>query len=63
MIIINILEEYLDFAKNIAYQAGDIIKKYFVEDNSTSYKYDQTIVTKADKEINRLLIEISKNIC
>ncbi len=57
MIIINILEEYLDFAKNIAYQAGDIIKKYFVEDKGTSYKYDQTIVTKADKEINRLLIE------
>ena len=57
MIIINILEEYLDFAKNIAYQAGDIIKKYFVEDKGTSYKYDQTIATKADKEINRLLIE------
>ena len=48
--------EYLIFAKEIAYEAGKIIKKYFYEDNGASYKYDQTIVTKADTEINNLLI-------
>ena len=51
------MEEYLDFAKEIAYEAGKIMKKYFVEDNGASYKFDQTIVTKADTEINHLLIE------
>ena len=51
------MKEYLDFAKEIAYDAGKIIKKYFVEDNGSSYKFDQTIVTKADTEINSMLIE------
>ena len=51
------MEEYLEFAKDIAYEAGKIIKKYFTVDNGANYKFDQTIVTKADKEINSLLIE------
>ncbi len=50
-------EDYLTFAKDIAYEAGKIIKKYFNEDNGANYKFDQTIVTKADTEINKLLIE------
>lgn len=50
-------QEYLDFAKKLAYDAGNIMKKYFTEDNGANYKYDQTIVTKADTEINSLLIE------
>ena len=49
--------EYLIFAKEIALEAGNIMKKYFNEDNEASYKYDQTIVTKADTEINKLLID------
>ena len=49
-------KEYLEFAKEIAYEAGNIMKKYFNEDNGASYKFDQTIVTKADTEINSLLI-------
>lgn len=49
--------EYLEFAKEIAYEAGSIMQKYFYEDNGANYKYDQTIVTKADTEINRLLID------
>ena len=53
----NNYEEYLDFAKEIAYDAGKIMKKYFSEDNGANYKYDQTIVTKADIEINHILIE------
>lgn len=50
-------KEYLAFAREIAYEAGRIMKKYFSEDNGSSYKYDHTIVTKADTEINSLLIE------
>lgn len=49
-------EKYLDFAKEIAYKAGEIMLKYFNEDNGASYKCDQTIVTKADIEINNYLI-------
>ncbi len=54
-------EEYLAFAKEMAYEAGRIMKKYFTEDNGASYKYDQTIVTKADTEINNLLIQKVKD--
>lgn len=50
-------EKYLEFAKVIAYKAKDIMLKYFKEDNGSSYKYDQTIVTKADTEINEYLIK------
>lgn len=49
-------EEYLQFAKDIAYKAGEIMLKYFKEDNKASYKGDKTIVTLADKEINSYLI-------
>ena len=51
------MEEYLEFAKNIAYQAGKIMLKYFNQDNGASYKGDKTIVTIADTEINSYLIE------
>lgn len=51
------MNEYLSFAKEIAYEAGKIMRKYFSEDNGANYKYDQTIVTKADTEINSLLIK------
>ena len=50
-------QKYLEFAKNIAIVAGQIMKKYFVEDNRAELKFDNTIVTKADKEINDYLIE------
>lgn len=53
--------EYLIFSKEIAYEAGKIMKKYFSEDNGANYKYDQTIVTKADTEINSLLIKKVKD--
>ena len=49
-------KEYVEFAKSIAYKAGEIMIKYFKSDNGASYKYDQTIVTKADTEINSYLI-------
>ncbi len=50
-------EKYLEFAKQIAYKAGEIMQKYFIEDNGENYKFDQTIVTKADTEINEYLIK------
>ena len=50
-------EEYLKFAKEVAYKAGEIMLKYFKGDNGASYKFDQTIVTKADTEINEYLIK------
>lgn len=51
------MEEYLEFAKDIAYQAGKIMLKYFNENNGASYKGDRTIVTLADTEINSYLIK------
>ncbi len=49
-------EKYLEFAKEIAYEAGKIMLKYFKDDNGATYKFDKTIVTKADTEINTYLI-------
>lgn len=51
------LEEYLDFAKEIARYAKEVMLKYFNQNNGASYKGDKTIVTLADKEINSYLIE------
>lgn len=51
------MEQYLYFAKDIAHEAGKIMLKYFNEDNGSNYKYDQTIVTKADTEINQYLVK------
>lgn len=48
--------EYLEFAKIISFKAGDIMLKYY-NNNISSYKSDNTIVTIADKEINNYLIE------
>lgn len=51
------MKKYLDFAVDIAKHAGKIMKKYFLSDNGADYKYDNTIVTKADTEINAYLIK------
>ena len=48
--------EYLNFAKDIAKYAGEIMLKYFSKDNGEKYKGDKTIVTLADTEINSFLI-------
>lgn len=55
------MEEYLEFAKDIAYQAGKIMLKYFNQNNGASYKGDKTIVTLADTEINSYLIKAVKD--
>lgn len=54
-------DEYLEFAKDIAKKAKEIMLKYFNKDNGACYKEDNTIVTKADTEINSYLIERVKN--
>lgn len=51
------VEEYLDFAKDIAKYAGEVMMKYFTQNNGASYKGDKTIVTLADTEINSYLIK------
>lgn len=48
--------EYLDFAKKLAYEAGDIMKKYFGKNPDSELKEDETIVTIADKEVNSMVI-------
>lgn len=50
-------ENYLQFAKEIAMKAGQIMKKYFLRKDISSYKGDKTIVTLADREINSYLIK------
>lgn len=51
------MKEYLEFAIEIARKAGEIMEKYFYEEGESRYKEDETIVTKADTEINSYLIE------
>lgn len=51
------MKEYLDFAIDIAQFAKDVFLKYFNDNNDSHYKFDNTIVTKADTEINHYLIE------
>ena len=55
------MKEYLEFAKEIAYEAGKIMLKHFNAKDISSYKGDKTIVTLADKEINAYLIKEFKN--
>lgn len=54
-------KKYLEFAKEIAHEAGKIMLKYFNSNNGASYKGDKTIVTLADKEINTYLINRVKD--
>ena len=50
-------KKYLDFAIEIANEAGKIMRYYFSKKDISSYKGDKTIVTLADKEINSYLIK------
>lgn len=50
------MDEYLEFAKDIAYQAGEIMLKHFKVGVESFEKEDLTVVTEADKEINDLII-------
>ena len=50
-------KKYLEFAKEIALKASEIMLNYYNVENKSTYKYDNTIVTKADTEINDYLIK------
>ena len=50
-------KEYLDFAKEIAYYAGKLMKDNFNKGNEITFKEDRTPVTDIDKKINEYLIE------
>lgn len=52
------MEDYLDFAKELAQEAGGIMKRYFLApDIGTILKKDKTPLTVADTTINQLVIE------
>ena len=52
------MQEYLEFAIDIAHYAGKIMKDNFSsEKNKIEFKEDRTPVTMADKKINNYLIE------
>lgn len=51
------LTEYRDLGATIAREAGDIMLKYFDTDLERTVKEDKSIVTIADEEINRMVIE------
>jgi myo-inositol-1(or 4)-monophosphatase len=52
------MEKALEFAKEVAYAAGEIMRQYFNRGAERSrYKSDDTIVTVADEGINQMVIE------
>ena len=55
------LNKYLEFAKSVAYEAGEIMQKYFGKNPDSEFKKDDSIVTVADTEINNWVIELVKN--
>lgn len=54
--------QYLEFAKAVALEAGDVMRKYYRADQQIEIKADQSPVTVADKAVNTLLINKVKNI-
>jgi len=51
------MEEYLEFAKNLAKEAEEIALKYFSFEVESTRKEDNSPLTKADTEINDLVIK------
>lgn len=50
------MEQYLEFAKKLTEEAGEIALKYFSFEVENIWKEDSTPLTKADTEINDLVI-------
>ena len=55
--------EYLTFAKSVALEAGEIMRKYFGKNPGSHLKANKTIVTVADEEINAMAIDRVKEKC
>ena len=51
------MQEYLDFALEIADYAKDEILSSFYSSKDYSFKEDKTVVTEADRRINHFLVE------
>lgn len=51
------MNEYLTFATSLAYEAGEIMLKYFTLGIEKEFKDDHSPVTIADKQINALVVE------
>ena len=51
------MEQYLEFAKGLAKEAEEIALRYFSFETETTWKGDDTPLTKADTEINDLVIK------
>jgi len=51
------MKNELEFAKKLAHDAGEIMRKNFDQTDISHYKSDDTIVTKADTEINQMVID------
>lgn len=51
------MEQYLEFTKKLAKEAEEIALKYFSFETETTWKGDNTPLTKADTEINDLVIK------
>ena len=51
------LNDYLEFAKEIALYAGKIMLEFYNDNINLDYKEDKTVVTLVDKKINSYLIE------
>jgi inositol-phosphate phosphatase / L-galactose 1-phosphate phosphatase / histidinol-phosphatase len=51
------MEHYLEFAMQLAKDAEKIALKYFDQDVESTWKEDHSPVTKADIEINDLVID------
>ena len=50
------MEEYLEFAKSVATESAEIALSYFSFETQETWKGDGTLLTKADTEINDLVI-------
>lgn len=50
-------QEYLDFAKSVAFYAGKTMLEHYQSHLDFHFKEDKTVVTRVDKEINKYLIE------
>jgi myo-inositol-1(or 4)-monophosphatase len=50
------MEEYLEFARNVANEAAEIALKYFSFESENTWKGDNTPLTQADTEIKDLVI-------
>ncbi len=55
-------QEWLDFTKSVALEAGDIMRRYFGKKPDTQLKAGNTIVTVADEGLVQAMKELEENV-